>query len=261
MSRKSKGAIAQMKQQVETLTLRMQFFHLDPKWKNFLEICDCTKLQSEQGHVYDIWRLGCLTTYADEWVEQYGDTHELLTPEAQERHMEEFMELEDKLQRKVSEYPNSTALDQVWYLYFATGEYIYLKTAFELAGHHRAKPGLREDAVVMYTTIKEQYADKIREAEEHDSGYFDNHDCFATRSAKYNWERLDAEINSKNIEMDEKGITTETTDAEIDEILAEVKEYKFVADGEENNEHAQKIQHGADVFNRVLLRLKENDEL
>ena len=254
------GAIARMKKEVETQTLRMQFFHLDPKWKNFIEICECTKLKSEQAHVFDLWRLGCLTTYEDEWIEQYGDTHELLTPEAQERHMEEFTELEEKLTRKVSEYPNTTALDQVWYLYFATGEYKYLKAAFELAGHNRAKPGLREDAIIMYTTIKEQYMDKIEDAVEHDPEYFNNHDSYVTRSAKYNWDRLDAEINTTNEDMEEKGITEKTTNAEIDEILSEIKEYKFVEDAK-MSEHDKKIKSGANMFKKVLFRLNEEDDM
>ena len=52
--RRKQGAIAQHKQQTETLALRMQFFHLDPNWTDFLEICDCVKLRSEP--VVDLWR-------------------------------------------------------------------------------------------------------------------------------------------------------------------------------------------------------------
>lgn len=255
--RSNKGVVAQMKQLVETLTLRMQFFHLDPKWTNFIEICDCAKLRGDQAHIYEYWRLGCLTTYSDYWVEQHGDTHPLLAPEVQEQHLEEFEQLEQKLIKKLSDYPNTTALDRVWYLYFATGEYKYMKAAFEIAGHNEAKPQLREDAVTMYTTIEEKYGDKIRDAIAQNPRYFDDHDCYATRSAKYNWDRLRAEISNKDQEMKEKGITEETTDAEIDEILSEIKEYKFV----EESEHEKKIKRGADAFNRILLQLKENGEL
>lgn len=244
--RRKQGAITQLKQQTETLTLRMQFFHLDPKWKDFLEICDCAKLRNEQSHVYDIWRLGCLVTYSVYWVEHYCD-HPLLESTAQEQHLEEFKDLEEKLIKKLNSYPSSTTLDQVWYLYFATGDYKYLKAAFEVAGHNKTKPGLREDAISMYSTIEEKYSEKINEALNHDPKYFDNHDCYTTRSAKYNWDRLRAEINVKKSEIEE------TNDTEIDAILSEVKEYKFVP-----RDH---ISHGTDVFNRVLLRLKENEGL
>ncbi len=227
--RRKQGAIAQHKQQTETLALRMQFFHLDPKWTDFLEICDCVKLRSEP--VFDLWRLGCLITYGVDWVES----------DAREQHLEEFTELEEKLIKKLNSYPNSTTLDQVWYLYFATGDYKYLKAAFEVAGHDKTKPGLREDAISMYSTIEEQYAEKIAEALQHDPKYFDN------SSAKYNWDRLKAEIGIKTNEID---------NAEIDNVLSEVKEYKFVP-----SEHDKKISHGTDVFNRVLTRLKDNNEL
>jgi hypothetical protein len=262
-SRRKNGMVAQMKQLVNTLTLRMQFFHLDPQWKNFLEICDCTKLKSEQDHVYEYWRLGCLTTYADYWIEQYGDELPLLTDDAQADYLEKFTELEDKLIKKLTENPTSTALDQVWYLYFATGEYKYLKAAFEIAGHDKAKRNLRDDAIMMYATIDDQYFDKITEALDHDSNYFTNHDCYTVRSAKYNWDRLKAEIEGKNDEMEEQGIVDGTTDAEIDDILAKVKGHKFVPDSSDNiaTAHEKKLEHGVDVFNRVLIRLKENDEL
>lgn len=237
MRRKPGGVITKLKQQTETLALRMQFFHLDPKWKDFLEICDCAKLRSDP--VFDIWRLGCLTTYGVYWVEQYYD-HTMLDSEARDRYLEEFTNLEEKLVKKLNTYPNSTALDQIWYLYFATGDYKYLKAAFEVAGHDKTKPGLREDAITMYSTIEEQYAEKITEALQHDSKYFDNHDCYTVRSAKYNWDRLKAEIGIKS------------NDTEIDEILSEAKEYKFVPTN-------KKISHGMDVFNRVLTRIKEDE--
>ena len=253
MRRKQGGAIAQLKQQTETLTLRMQFFHLDPKWKDFLEICDCAKLRNEQSYVYDIWRLGCLTTYGVYWVEQYCD-HPMLDPDARAKYLEEFTDLEEKLIKKLNSYPNSTALDQIWYLYFATGDYKYLKAAFEVAGHDKTKPGLREDAITMYSTIEERYAEKITEALQHDPKYFDNHDCYTVRSAKYNWDRLKAEIGIKSAEINETG------DAEIDEILSEVKEYKFTpSEQSEQSEHDKKISRGVDAFNRVLTRLKEDE--
>jgi len=249
MSRR-RGAIARMKQEVDTLTLRMQFFHLDPKWKNFLEICNNNKLKLDQSHVFEHWRLGCLTTFHDYWVEQWGDTHPLLKEEVEEEQILQFAALEEELNKRLAAAPKTTTLDQIWYMYFATGEYKYMKAAFEIAGHPRAKPGTRDDAIIMYTTIQEKYAEKIAEALDHDPNYFANHDCIDVRNAKYNWERLDAEINANQQDIDEDGVG----DDEVDAILAEVANYEFV-EGETPDE--SRLKPGIDLFNKLLIDLKE----
>lgn len=211
--------LAKQKQYVETLTMRMQFFHLDPKWHNFLEICEYKKIQIDQSHVMEIWKLGCLITFCDEWSEQYDH------PWLNQDHWNNFKTLEQSIMRRAINRPNTTVLDQVWYLYFATGDYKYLKAAFEIAGNENAKADLRETAIEMYANIRERYLEKTADLPEH----------------SYNWEKLNAVINDKKELV--------SSDEELTDLIEQIQDskYEFVEDPYE-----QKINRGMKLFSELL---------
>ena len=266
MSRRNKNSlIEKYRQQLETLTVRMQLFHLDPQWNNFVEITEYKKLESQQAQVFEIWKLGCLVTYGKYWVSQSDNASKYpgLSSDAQLENLEKFVKLEQQLLKELDTHPSSTRLDRVWYLFFATGNYKYLKAGFETAGNQNAKFQLRDDALNMFETIRDKYQSKIDETNEAHPNYFKDHDMECTRNAPNVWKRLDEEILGKTNELNE---ATEgaVTDAEIDAALADMKKYEFVSHAEadmtpEERAHQHKIDKGVEVFNNVLRKLNAED--
>lgn len=254
---KNTSRIAQLKQEVETLTLRMQFFHLDPKWNNFKEICACRKLCNEQGHVIELWRLGCLAEYGEWWAGQYDDP--LLNQTARGENLCKYSEQVEDLLSRIVKRPTSTMLDKIWYLFFATGNYNFLETAFHVGGNRQCKPGLRDDAVIMFDTIRSQYAQKIEETEKRQPDYFETHELNIVRNAPNVWKRFSDELENANAELNKMN---PVSDKEIEELLAEHKQYEFVANEDskytqEERRRKKKVEHGMDIFENILRKLNK----
>lgn len=234
------SAIDKMKKETELRTLRMQFFHLDPKWENYIEIINDKKLCTEQTHIIDIWKMACLVEYGDSWpIEKDNELLLKYTNEVQ------------NILARFEKRPTTVVLDQVWYLYFATGEYRFLKLSFESAGFVAATQTLRDDALLMFETIREKYMEKITEAKQHDPNYFVNHPVANVRSAESNWIRLDEEIKVK---MEQLG-SEDPIDNEIDELIA--AQYKFVSDADAQKTPEElvidaQVNRGIDIFNKLL---------
>lgn len=263
--------IEQYKKELETLTLRMQFFHLDPQYNHFKEIINHKKLCSEQAHVIDWWKTACLIEYGDEWAKTYdmkdfwinglgvdNSGFSDLSGFSVEKTgiLQKYTKDTTDLIKKHDKRPTPTSLDQIWYLFFASGDYKYLKIGFETAGNMAASMGLRDDALRMFEGIREQYMEKIREAKERDSAYFANHDMPNTRNAEARWLELDKEIQSKMQQLDDEKVD----DSDIDRLIAAEQKYKFVPDAEigktpEEIEHQKILDRGAEVFNKILSNL------
>ena len=265
MKGKKNSLIEKYRQHLETLTVRMQLFHLDPQWNNFVEITEYKKLQSQQAQVFEIWKLGCLVTYGKYWVSQSeaAAKYPRLSTDAQLENLTSFVKSEQHLLKEVDSHPTSTRLDRVWYLFFATGDYKYLKVGFETAGNQNAKIQLRDDALNMFETIREKYQSKIDETLESHPNYFKDHDMECVKNAPGNWKRLDEEILGKTTELNE-ATGDAVTDAEIDAALSDMKKYEFVSHAEADmtpgeREHQHNIDKGVEVFNRVLRKLNAED--
>lgn len=246
--------IAQFQKELETQILRMQFFHLDPQYDHYKEITEHQKLCREQEHVLEWWKLACFVEYGEVWkLDSFGGLNK-------EQALRKYVKDVEELIKKHDARPSIMTLDRIWYLFFASGDYKYLKIGFETAGNVAASVGLRDDALKMFEQIREQYAEKIREAKNHDPNYFTNHEMQNTRNAESGWLDLDREIQGKmsQLQGDEVG------DDEIDKLIKADKKYKFVPDAEigktqEEIEHEKVLNRGAEVFNRILADLNTKE--
>jgi hypothetical protein len=242
-----------MKKHVETLALRMQFFHLDPKWDNFVEIIDNKKVCSEQGHVVELWKTACLMEYNQYWPEITDKFPNFNGPETLLKYSNDVQKLMVKFEKR----PTSTILDQIWYLYFATGDYNFLKKGFECAGYPAATRRLREDAISMYETIKDQYMDKIYETIQSHPNWFKNHEIPNVRTAQSNWDDMQNEIEGKIAELNKPNDLDDEIDAMIAENKSANSQYKFVPEADidktpEELEHDKKLNRGMELFSKLL---------
>lgn len=136
------------KQKLNTLTLKMQFFCLDPQYSDFVEICNSTKLKNEQGTNFDIWRLATISKYGFE-------DNKLI--------IQRFNTLVKRITSRMIIRPTTGYLDRLWYVFFATGEYQYLEYLFKAAGNESATAEFRDIAIDRYQTFTNEYKKKIKE--------------------------------------------------------------------------------------------------
>jgi len=243
--------LQQMKKQVNLLTLRMQFFHLDPKWENFVEIIENGKVCREQDHVMDLWKTACLMEYNQYWPEIANKFPDFDGPQTLLKYSNNVQKLLVRFEKR----PSSYVLDQVWYLYFATGNYNFLKKGFESAGYMAATNGFRNDAITMYEKIRDQYVDKISETKQSHPNWFQDHEIPNVRTAEQNWIDMQNEIDAKIAELN----APNDLDDEIDAIIANNKKekYKFVADADidktpEELEKEKILNKGMELFEKLL---------
>lgn len=246
--------IAQFQKELETLTLRMQFFHLDPQYDHYKEIVEHQKLSREQEHVLEWWKMACFVEYGESWnMDSFSGMN-------REQALRKYVKDVDELVKKHDARPTTMSLDRIWYLFFASGDYRYLKIGFETAGNIAASAGLRDDALKMFEQIREQYAEKIREAKNHDPNYFINYAVPNTRNAESRWLDLDKEIQGKMSQLNEE----EVDDDAIDQLIKNDKKYKFVPEAEigktpDEIAHEKVLSRGAEVFNRILADLNADE--
>jgi hypothetical protein len=140
------------KKKLETLTLQMQHFCLDPKWTIYNEITKSTRLKNEQG-AYDAWKLAVLATYGTTWA---------LPKTIVESAIEDFNDTYRRVSARLLIKPSPTNLDNMWYIFFATGNKKHLKEAFEVAGNETSSNKLKNSALDMFQAIQNSYRDKIK---------------------------------------------------------------------------------------------------
>jgi hypothetical protein len=156
----SKGRLKQYRKNVELLTKRMQFFCLDPQYNNFVEICNCNKLKSEQNHVFDIWKTTALACNGMRWISEFGERKDLNKNIIRDA-LILFIKNDENVLKLFNENPTDTRLDRIYYMFFASGRYKYLKACYEAIVNEKAKKKFIDIAVQMYDTIQEEYSEKI----------------------------------------------------------------------------------------------------
>ena len=156
--------LKQIQQKHETLTLQMQFFCLDPQYQIFQEICESKRLIKAGKHA-DIWKLAVLDTYADKWLEEgYMDRDNANLDEMDEL-TKKFETEKNKLLKRVQEKPTNSNIDQLWYLFFATGKAGLLVHIYKAMGNSSANERLQNNMADMYIQFTMEYRKKIQEIE------------------------------------------------------------------------------------------------
>lgn len=213
------------KAKVEVLTLRMQFFCLDPKLSNYKEISECIKLKNEQGENYNIWNLAVLAKYGPMWgIETPDDIAEKFNKESK------------RLSLILLLKPTASALDKIWYIFFAVGEVSALRAAFEVAGNLKASKELRENALKMFETFRDAYSDKIRQVLSEKPNFFTTHEIPSASESVGAFEKLNMLINKKTEEL--KNLDIDPLNNDIDNVLsrAEAAKANIVSQNSNNSE-------------------------
>lgn len=166
--------IKEIKQQHETLTLQMQFFCLDPQYSIYKSICD-SRLSKEP--YFEFWNIAVLATYGPQWKEE--DTIQ----ELDENIEQIYKSMKESLLKRVNKRPSSSKIDNLWYLYFASGESNLLLHAFKAGGNTDVSIDLRNTIVDMYVEFIIAYKRKIAEIEEL-GNYITGHEVEAERLRK-----------------------------------------------------------------------------
>ena len=166
-------SLQRAKEKLELLIIRMQTFCLDPKWENFLEINEHTRLKNEQGHVFDHWKYACLSKYGQCWA-HWNDHPLLQNLEAADA---KAQDMGRRLQTRLKVQPRPVLLDRMWYMFFATGDISCLREAYAVGGSSNHE--LAINAVEMYQKFRNFYEEKIAQALEHNSDWFTTHDVCA----------------------------------------------------------------------------------
>lgn len=174
--------IKQMREHTELLTLRMQLFCIDPKWQNFLEICDHKKLISEKSDVIKFWKNACISKYGTCWAVNYE--HPMLTDDAIFEATQNIKDMGSRLQTRLKVRPRAVSLDSMWYMFFATGDLSCLREAYSVGG---SQSPVAVNAVEMYQKFRNVFETKLKDALESDSDYFNNHEV--AQAAKQNGQK------------------------------------------------------------------------
>jgi hypothetical protein len=159
--------VQETKQKLETLTLRMQFFCLDPKLENYREISNNTKLKNEQAELFDIWNWAVLAKYGKMW-----DLNQSIIQDAENKFQKESQKTVSMLLYR----PTGRLLDKIWYIFFATGELNALQSAFEIAGNPKTSKELKENALKMFDTFHDEYRKRIIQTKTENPNFFENHE-------------------------------------------------------------------------------------
>lgn len=167
---------AAYKQRNETDILRAQYFCLDPKWENYRDIMANNKLRMDYGDFLSTWENAVITTYGVAWNNSLPDGENTtgLTPVHMDQYREKYHNDIRSISAKLLVRPTRNLLDKGWYLFFATGNVLFLKMAFEVAGNPRGKRDLQDVALQMYQTFREAYKKKIGEMMEKNPNFFKN---------------------------------------------------------------------------------------
>jgi hypothetical protein len=132
-----------VQKQMEIDIANMRFFCLNPSYENFKSINNNKTLIMREGESYRIWYDTVLGLYGDRWG---LDTANI-----------DIGKMIGSLQAKMLLRPTKSLLEQTWAVFFASGNIDILSMAFEVGGNARASKILREDAVRMFTTVRDEY--------------------------------------------------------------------------------------------------------
>jgi len=200
---------------INDLTLKMQFFCLDPNQQIYQEIVSSTKLKNVQSDVFEIWNLAVCTKYGEELG---------LGAEEIKKYTEKFNRESKQISTLLLLRPTSRILDKMWYIFFATGELASLQAAFETAGNAKASKELKETSVKTFETVRDEYQQKIHLAKSNKTPLTDYfHNVCET------FDKFEEILKKKTKEIEK--LDSNPLESNISEILSKVSEQR-IASGE-----------------------------
>ena len=127
----------------ERCSLNMQFYCIDPDKKKYDEICGYTKIKFDIGTSFDVWKKA---------VEQDG-----------------YEEMKESLLNKLEKHPTPTVVDNVWYMFFATGDTSLLLKLYKVGSHPEISKDNAEMYMDMFIQFTAEYKKKLESPKLQDS--------------------------------------------------------------------------------------------
>lgn len=131
-------SIEKRKKDFERCSLNMQFYCLDPDPKKYEEICKFTRIKMDIGESFDVWKKS-----AD------GNHNEI----------------RNSLLKKLKTNPTPQIVDNVWYMFFATGDTDLLIQLYEACGSNISKKN-SEMFMDMFIQFTLEYKKRINQMKE-----------------------------------------------------------------------------------------------
>lgn len=241
-------SLHQYKQELETLTLQLQFFCLDPQWSIFKKICEYPKLRNEQSTLYPIWKVAALAVNGVRWRSERGvniSGEELptcpdeLKPYAIKAAVVKFIQLQKEILNRWKRTSKAADLDRIWGMFFATGRYKYLELGFTAAVKIKNNNKLSEDAMSMYETIRNSYNEKVK-ALINEHPYWSEHSKIASVSdCLESLHELDIEIDRRNKRLHTAGF--DPTHHNVTDLSNLIEDDFQFTDGKEEDSETEKL--------------------
>lgn len=155
-----------IKENLERLTLSMQFFCLDPKLTIFNEIVNNTKLKNQQADYYNVWHTSAIARYGSIW--NFEPTVISKAVQDNKANIEKFTN---------TQKPTSEMSDKLWYIFFASGKVDDLENVFSLTGARGIDSRLANILSDRFETFKDEYTRKVSNVLREKPDYFTSHEC------------------------------------------------------------------------------------
>ena len=129
-------------------------FTLKPTAENFQKLLSSKKTQNVLGEIYSALEITTLLRFWDDpwWNDTMkGRDKEKLTKQ-NERYRIDVIS-------KLPAAPRVGLLHKAWGMFYGTGEFEYLRIAYETAGNSRANSGTHLEAINLYTDAREYYSE------------------------------------------------------------------------------------------------------
>lgn len=133
----------QLDKKFNDLSLKMQFFCISPDKDVYKDICNLTRIKMDIGDAFDIWKISVNHKHH---YEDLGD---------------EYDNVRTKLLKKLSEKTTASNVDNIWYMFFATGDTNLLVKLYEAFGNTTIPVDKREIFMDQWIQFKLEYKRKI----------------------------------------------------------------------------------------------------
>lgn len=143
----ARGKLEEFKKQKADLIESAQSFCISPN-RELFEAIDSNNSVKNSLDEYATWRSAVEYMYFEEWGLEIPETND-------------FENLQEKICEAADRKPNASHIQQLWNLYYATGEDKYLDLAFQVMGNPNITEGRRRKATDLYIATMILYKKKV----------------------------------------------------------------------------------------------------